>query len=145
MSYFFWKWLHIIAIISWMCGVLYLYRLLIYVKEKGPSDAGVHQVLGLMAHRLYKFITVPAMIVAAVAGAMMIVLNPGFLQQSWLQLKLLMVLGLVGLTLWSGHLKEIGRQDANTLPRSKTLRILNEVPTLLMMIIVWLVVTKSIG
>ena len=67
MVYLSLKWLHFIGLISWMCGVLYLYRLLVNQAEKG-SHPDISTLLTLMSRRLYKYIMIPAMIVTYCAG-----------------------------------------------------------------------------
>ncbi len=140
--YLWFKWLHILAVISWMCGVLYLYRLLINHKERGVSSKENHELLCGMEYRLYRYITIPAMIVAAVAGSGMIYLVPEMLSAKWLLIKLMAVVLLIFATFYAGHLKLIALEDPNKLPSSKALRWMNEAPTILMLIIVWMVVFK---
>jgi putative membrane protein len=140
---FLWlKWLHIIAVISWMCGILYLYRLLIYHSKHGRSSEDVHSLLGVMAFRLFNYITLPAMAVAWLAGIGMIAVNPQLFSGQWLLLKLLFVFGLTGVTMFGGDLARRFREKQSEVPSETRLRVLNEVPTLLMMIIVWLVLFK---
>lgn len=137
------KWLHINAVISWMCGVLYLYRLLINHREKGLASPDIHSLLTLMEYRLYRYITKPAMIVSIVAGTWMIVLMPEMLQTGWLRVKLACVVLLIGATLHGGKLTRVAAKDPIQLPTSKALRWANEFPTILMLIIVGMVVFKA--
>lgn len=139
--YLFFKWLHLVAVISWMAGILYLYRLLIYHAERGAS-AEIHELLSLMAKRLYRIITLPAMVVALLGGTGMIFLNPGLLDTGWLKLKLVCVLAIAAATIYAGRL--VGQFAARTLnlPTGKHLRILNEVPAVFMIIIVALAVFR---
>lgn len=139
--YLFFKWLHLVAVISWMAGILYLYRLLIYQAERG-SNADIHELLDLMARKLYRLITRPAMLVGLAAGIGMISLNPGLLASGWLQVKLVAVLALAAATLYAGAL--VGRfgEKGDNLPTGKRLRLLNEIPALLMMLIVAMAVFR---
>jgi putative membrane protein len=141
-SYLFWKWLHIVAVISWMAGILYLYRLLIYHCERGRTDRTIHELLSLMEMRLYRYITIPAMWVAVIAGLTMIAIAPALGQTGWFAGKLVMVFLLIGTTLYGGFLHRKAANDPANLPGSSKLRFLNEVPTLLMLAIVALVVFK---
>lgn len=141
-TYLFWKWLHIVAVISWMAGILYLYRLLIYHSELGRSQPSIHELLSLMERRLYRYITVPAMTVAVAAGLFMVGLAPQIGQTGWFGAKFILVLILILATLYAGKLHQAGSLDPGRLPRSKALRYLNEVPTILMLAIVALVVFK---
>ena len=82
------------------------------------------------------------MAVAWLAGIGMIAVNPQLFNGQWLILKLFFVFGLTGVTMFAGDLARRFREKQNELPSETRLRILNEVPTLLMMIIVWLVLFK---
>ena len=75
MLYLGFRWLHFVAVISWMAGILYLYRLLIYQAERGGSPES-SELLTLMARRLYRYITRPAMIVSFVGGLGMLSQRP---------------------------------------------------------------------
>lgn len=132
--------LHIVAVISWMAGILYLYRLVIYhVEESEPVVKARFQV---MERRLYVYITRPAMYVAILAGIAMIALDPSYyLHAHWLHAKLGLVALLIGSTQYAGATV---RRLAGGAPvhGSKFYRVLNELPTLLMIGIVLLVVLK---
>ena len=141
--YLWMKWLHIVAVISWMAGILYLYRLLIYHRERGVASREIHDLLSLMEYRLYTYITRPAMWVAAVAGLLMIWLNTQLLAGGWLHVKLMAVVLLMGATHAAGKLARVAAKNPETLPSSKALRIANEVPTVLMLVIVGMVVFRS--
>ncbi|NDE16254.1 TIGR00701 family protein [bacterium] len=141
-TYLFWKWLHIVAVIAWMAGILYLYRLLIYHSERGQAEPSTHQLLSLMEMRLYRYITVPAMLVAVSAGLTMVAIAPGLARTGWFGTKFALVMFLILVTLYAGKLHRDGATDPGKLPASRTLRILNEVPTFLMLLIVGLVVFK---
>ena len=141
-TYLFWKWLHIVAVISWMAGILYLYRLLIYHSERGRSQPSIHELLSLMERRLYRYITVPAMTVAVVAGLFMVGLAPQIGQTGWFGAKFILVLILILATLYAGKLHKTAAMDPGRLPHAKALRYLYEVPTILMLAIVALVVFK---
>ncbi len=141
-SYLFWKWLHIVAVISWMAGILYLYRLLIYHSERGIKDPSIHELLSLMEMRLYRYITIPAMSVAVAAGLIMVGLAPDLGRTGWFSSKFGLVLILMFTTFYAGKLHRDASADPSRLPSSRTLRFLNEAPTILMLAIVALVVFK---
>jgi protoporphyrinogen IX oxidase len=143
MMYLWMKWLHIIAVISWMAGILYLYRLLIYHRERGVNSREIHDLLSLMEYRLYTYITRPAMWVSFLAGVVMIWLNPLLLSGGWLHVKLTAVVLLMGATHAAGKLSRLASVKPDSLPSSKALRIANEVPTVLMLVIVGMVVFKA--
>lgn len=135
------KWLHIVAIISWMAGILYQYRLLIYLAERGHSPES-HELLSMMARKLYKVITFPAMVVSFLLGFGVLGTVPTYASTGWFGIKFLCVLLLAGSTLYAGWLVRKFSENAANLPTGKQLRWLNEVPTILMIIIVAMVVFK---
>lgn len=141
MLYLWAKWLHIVAVISWMAGILYLYRLLIYLVERG-SNPEVKSLLVLMARRLGRYITVPAMVITYVAGLGMVALNPEIAKGGWFGAKFLLVLLLTHFTVKALVLTGRYEKGLPNLPDSKRLRIYNEVPTVLMLVIVYLVLFK---
>jgi putative membrane protein len=134
------KALHVISVIAWMAGMLYLPRLFVYhaVAEKGSAQSETFKV---MERRLLKGIINPAMIATYIFGFWMVFGGWVDIGAGWLHLKLAMVLLL---TACHGVLAKYTRlfaQDQNTKPQ-KFFRILNEVPTVLMIIIVIAVVVK---
>jgi len=143
MVYLWLKWLHIISIISWMAGILYLFRIFVYHASHGKRSADNHELLTLMAYRLYKYITVPAMVLSWIAGLGMVSLNVGFLASGWFSLKLLLVLLMTGCTIYGGTIAVLFKEKSESAPTEKMMRIANEIPTLLMFAIVWLVLFKS--
>ncbi|MBP9708776.1 MAG: CopD family protein [Oligoflexales bacterium] len=141
------KYVHIIAVISWMAGILYIYRLFVYHAENIESKRLinekrlVHEQFCLMEMRLYKYITFPAMLVAFVFAIFMIWLNQALLSYNWFVFKLLAAAGLMASTFYAGYLVKIFRLEMPN-PRSKILRFLNEVPTIAMLIIIAMVVFR---
>lgn len=133
---------HVIAIISWMAGILYLYRILIYSSEQGTSDAKIHALLCMMGRKLYRIITIPAMVVAWALGLTMIGLNPELMSQRWLQVKLICVVLMTCFTIYAGALVSQYEAGKEPLPSSKRLRIMNELPTLLMFVVVVMVIVR---
>lgn len=136
------KSLHIISVISWMAGILYLYRLFVYHAEE--TEEIVKARFRIMETRLYRYITVPAMVASLGFGTLMLFLQPNYFTSAWLHGKLLLVAALVAVTLFAQHQIEILETGQAPLS-SKTYRILNEVPTVLMVVIVFLVVFKPWG
>ena len=133
------KALHIIAVISWMAGLLYLPRLFVYHAE---AEAGSKQAetFVVMERRLLRAIMNPAMIVVWITGPLL-AWRMGMLKDGWLHAKFLLV---CGLTVYH-HLLGLWRKQfiAGTMTHdAKFFRIVNEVPTLLMIGIVVLVVVK---
>ncbi|MCB1651683.1 MAG: protoporphyrinogen oxidase HemJ [Alphaproteobacteria bacterium] len=133
--------LHIISVISWMAGMLYLPRLFVYHcdAEKGSIQS---ETFKIMERRLLKFIINPAMISSWLFGLSMIIANPGMLQgQGWLHAKLLLVLILSGVHGMFANMTKRFARDENTKP-ARYYRIMNEVPTILMIFIVILAVVQ---
>jgi len=137
--YLYLKAFHIIAVISWMAGVLYLPRLFVYhcAAEPGSTQSETFKV---MERRLLKVIMTPAMIAAWLLG-IYLALNGGFAAAGWLHAKLALVLALTALhgllARWQGQFE----RDANR-HRAKFYRIINEIPTVLLIAIVILAVVK---
>jgi len=131
---------HIIAVIAWMAGLLYLPRLFVYhaASEAGSAQA---ETFKIMERRLLRFITTPAMVAAWIFGLILAFSVVDWAHAGWFHAKLLLVLILSGFT---GMLAKWTREfaaDRNT--RSQRFyRIANEVPTLLMIAIVILAVVK---
>jgi putative membrane protein len=133
--------LHLIAVISWMAGILYLYRLIVYHVEE--TEAVVKERFKVMEMRLYRYITRPAMWAAILAGLSMIALDPRYyLRAHWLHAKLTLVLLLIGATQLAGRTCRRLGGDEPPAYSSRYYRAMNEVPTLLMIAIVLLVVLK---
>ena len=131
------KSLHIVAVIAWMAGLLYLFRL--YVYHRAETEAVVMERFRTMERRLWFAITVPAAWVAVASGAGMIATLPCFyLPQGWLTLKLALAAALLVVHMLAGRYR---RQfmDAPFPLSERAFRLLNEVPTLLMIGIVVLV------
>ena len=134
------KALHVISVIAWMAGMLYLPRLFVY-HSVTPIGSDQSETFKVMERRLLRGIINPAMIASYIFGFWMVFGGWVDIGAGWLHLKLAMVLLL---TACHGVLAKYTRlfaQDKNTKPQ-KFFRILNEVPTVLMIIIVIAVVVK---
>ncbi|MGB0719878.1 MAG: protoporphyrinogen oxidase HemJ [Bdellovibrionales bacterium] len=132
--------LHIIAVISWMAGMLYLPRLFVYHvdAEKGSVQS---ETFKIMERRLMRFIMAPASIAAWLFGGLMLWANPEMLSQPWMHAKLtFVVLMTIVHHMFMIYRKKFAR-DENT-KSAKFFRILNEVPTVLMIGIVILAVVQ---
>ena len=139
MIYDWLKAFHVIAVIAWMAGMLYLPRLFVYHSE-APKGSIQSETFKIMERRLLKAIINPAMIVTWVLG-LVLVWQGGWWTAGWLHGKLLLVVILSGLHgIYVRRLKEFA-DDRNTRP-ARYYRILNEVPTVLMIGIVILVIVK---
>jgi len=139
MLYLSLKALHIIAMIAWMAGMLYLPRLFIYHCEAEPGSKQ-SETFKVMERRLLKAIMLPAMIATWIFG-LWLAWEAGFFKSGWLHAKLALVLVLSGIHGWLSRLTRDFAHDRNR-HSQKFYRYLNEVPTVLMILIVFLVVLK---
>ncbi|MBV9260579.1 MAG: protoporphyrinogen oxidase HemJ [Pseudolabrys sp.] len=142
MLYLWIKALHVISVIAWMAGMLYLPRLFVYHADAAPgSDKS--ETFKIMERRLLKAIINPAMIATWVFGLTMVYLMgwDAFVQSHWLHAKLLFVLVMSGLHGYFVRLFKTFAADRNTRP-AKFYRIVNEIPTALLIVIVALAVVK---
>jgi putative membrane protein len=134
------KALHVVAVIAWMAGQLYLPRLFVY-HAVSPLGSPQSETFKVMEAKLLRIIMTPAMIVTWLCGVAMIAMNPALLSQGWLHVKIALV---VLLTATHGLMSRWRRQfaqDCNT--RSQRFyRIANEVPTLAMIVIVVMVIVR---
>ena len=133
------KVLHIVAVISWMAALLYLPRLFVYHAgvAKGSAESELFKV---MEYRLYTFIMRPAMFVTWVTGPVLLVWM-SYHKDGWAIAKLLLVVALSIMTEFMGRWRKAFAEDRNE-REAKFFRIMNEVPTVLMILIVVLVVVK---
>jgi protoporphyrinogen IX oxidase len=133
------KALHVIAVISWMAGMLYLPRLFVYHCE-AETGSKQSETFKVMEHRLLKAIITPAMIVTWLAGLYLAWAGHWF-SAGWWQVKFVLVLVLSGIHGFFSRCVRDFAADRNT--RSQRFyRIINEVPTILMVGIVILVIVK---
>lgn len=133
--------LHIIAIIAWMAGMLYLPRLFVYHVD-APVGSVQSETFKVMEHRLLRIIINPAMIAAWVLGGLMLYARwDYFMGQPWMHAKLTAVVLMTGLH--HAYIKYVKAfaADKNT-KTAKFYRILNEVPTILMIVIVVMAVAE---
>ena len=137
------KSLHLIAVISWMAGLLYLPRIYVYHVEN-DKNKDVSNVFKVMEKKLYYFIMMPAMILSWLLGFLLIH-SIGFNQLSskWLQAKLVLVVILTIYHFFLGNCLDNFKLDNNTYS-SKFYRVFNEVPTILLILIVFIVIFKPI-
>ena len=142
-GYLLFKSLHLIAVISWMVGLLYLPRIFVYHVENN-NDQNISNVFKIMEKKLYFYIMMPAMVVSWILGLLLIG-NIGFEQiaSKWLQIKLILVLILTVYHFYLGVCLKRFRIDKN-IYSSKFYRIFNEVPTILLILIVFIVIFKPI-
>ena len=142
-SYLLFKSLHLIAVISWMAGLLYLPRIFVYHVEN-INDQNSINIFKTMEKKLYFYIMMPAMILSWIFGLILIfIIGFDILSEIWIQLKLIFVVLLTFFHLYLGQcLKNLSFENNNK--TSKFFRIINEIPTILLILIVFIVVFKPI-
>jgi putative membrane protein len=141
-SYLLFKSLHLISVISWMAGLLYLPRIFVYHSE--AKDESQKKVFKIMERKLYNYIMMPAMILSWLFGIALIH-SLGFLifMELWMQIKSVSILILTHYHFYLGknlRLFIINKNDKS----SKFFRIINEIPTILLIVIVFVVVFKPL-
>ena len=136
------KSLHLVSVMSWMAGMFYLPRLFVYHAERGVVGSELHQTFMVMEHKLLKLIMTPAMIATWVFGVLL-ALTPGVIDwgSGWPWLKLVAVLAMTGMHGWLGARRKEFEAGVNT-RSGRTYRLANELPTVLMLVIVVAVVVK---
>jgi putative membrane protein len=132
--------LHVISVISWMAGMLYLPRLFVYHAE-AETGSVQSETFKLMERRLYRGITTPAMLATYVFGLIMIFGGLVDWHQIWPWVKAVFVLGLTAFHGLLGRYRRAFAEDRNQ-KSSRFFRSINEIPTVLMIVIVLMVVAK---
>jgi putative membrane protein len=140
-GFYLWiKALHVVAVIAWMAGQLYLPRLFVY-HAQAEVGSPTSETFKVMEAKLYRFIMTPAMVVAWVCGLSMIALDPSLLASGWLYVKLLFVVALTVIHFLMNRWRGDFARDANRRSQ-KFFRIANELPTLAMIVIVIMVIVR---
>lgn len=146
MIYLYAKAVHIIFVICWMAGLFYMPRLFIYhteAKGKGSTEYQIlHKQFTIMENRLWWVITTPAMYIAIGSALLMLYLTPGLLELGWMHVKLLFVAGMVFYHFRTQKIMFMLRDEQSTWT-SQQLRLWNEVATILLFAIVFVVILKS--
>jgi len=142
-SYLLFKSLHLIAVISWMAGLLYLPRIFVYhVENKKKKEAT--DIFEAMEKRLYFYIMCPAMIFTWIFGLILIYLNGiEIFSQLWMQIKIVLVILLSAYNNYLGKCLSSLKNNTNS-RSSKFFRIINEIPTIALIFIIFLVIFKPI-
>src|SRR5688572_5637538 len=133
------KALHVVAIISWMAGLLYVYRLFVY--HAMETEPAVRERFQLMERRLLNAITLPAAVVSVLSGGAMLALTPYYLSQPYMHAKLALVTGLIAVTALAAKYRRELVASPTARPH-RFFRVMNEVPTLLMIGIVILIIVR---
>ncbi|MEO0342517.1 MAG: protoporphyrinogen oxidase HemJ [Pseudomonadota bacterium] len=140
-GYLWFKAFHIISVIAWMAGLFYLPRLFIYHNDARKSETIQIETFRIMERRLLKAIMNPAMVSSWIFGLLMIAADVIDWSMIWPWIKIAMVLGMTWFHMWCGKQRKLfenGRQKYET----RTYRYMNEVPTLFMVVIVFMAVVE---
>ena len=142
-TYLLFKSLHLISVISWMAGLLYLPRIFVYHAENN-SELKVSEIFKVMERKLYFYIMTPAMILSWLFG-LLLIHSIGFEQlgQTWMLLKLLLVVILTFYHFYLGRILNQFKTDNNQ-HSHKFFRYINEIPTILLILIIFVVIFKPI-
>ena len=137
------KSLHLIAVISWMAGLLYLPRIFVYHSENNDKPQ-VSEIFKVMEKKLFFYIMTPAMTLSWIFG-LILIHEIGFQQlgQKWMILKLIFVISLTLYHFYLGSVLGQFKLDINK-HSSKYYRYINEIPTLLLILIIFIVIFKPI-
>ena len=141
--YLLFKSLHLISVISWMAGLLYLPRIFVYHAENN-DDRKLSDVFKVMEKKLYFYIMTPAMILSWIFG-LLLIHSIGFQQlgQTWMILKIIFVIFLTLYHFYLGKTLNQFKFDQNT-HSHKFYRLINEIPTILLILIVFVVIFKPL-
>ena len=141
--YLLFKSLHLISVISWMAGLLYLPRIFVYHAENS-DDKKISDVFKIMEKKLYFYIMTPAMILSWIFG-LLLIHSIGFQQlgQTWMVLKIIFVIFLTLYHFYLGKTLNQFKFDQNT-HSDKFYRLINEIPTILLILIVFVVIFKPL-
>ena len=142
-TYLLFKSLHLISVISWMAGLLYLPRIFVYHSQNNTQEI-ISEVFKVMEKKLFFYIMTPAMILSWVFG-LILIHEIGFdkLGQTWMILKLIFVTLLTFYHFYLGRILRQFKEDLNT-HTHKFYRLINEIPTLLLILIIFVVIFKPI-
>ncbi|PYZ99479.1 protoporphyrinogen oxidase HemJ [Gammaproteobacteria bacterium 2W06] len=130
---------HIIAVVTWFAALFYLPRLFVY--HAMTEDEPGRERFRIMERKLYRGIMNPSAVVAVGLGVALIVVQPFWLEQGWLHVKILLVVGLIGYHLYCGRLLRAFAEDRNTRSH-RWYRVFNELPVLVLIAVVLLVELK---
>ena len=142
-SYLLFKSLHLIAVVSWMAGLLYLPRIFVYHVENKEKKI-VTDVFEVMEKRLFFYIMRPAMILTWIFGLILIYLNGlDIFSQLWMQIKIVLV---ILLSVYNDYLGRciIALKNSTNTKSAKFFRIINEIPTVILIIVIFIAIFKPI-
>ena len=141
-TYLLFKSLHLIAVVSWMAGLLYLPRIFVYHAD--AEDESQKKVFKIMERKLYNYIMMPAMLLSWLFGIILIhSLGFSVFAELWMQIKMIAVTILTYYHFTLGkHLNNFATE--NNQKTSKFFRIYNEIPTLILIVVIFVVIFKPL-
>ena len=137
------KSIHIMAVIAWMAGLFYLPRLFVYHAERAEPGSPLSETFKVMEVKLYRLIMNPSMIVTWIFG-LLLAFTPGVVDWTgdiWFYVKFAAIIGMTWMHHWLGKRRKDFLADRNALT-GRCYRLMNEVPTVLMVVIVVMVVVR---
>ena len=140
--YLFFKSIHLIAVISWMAGLLYLPRIFVYHSEANHDSQ--KEVFKIMKRKLYNYIMMPAMLLSWIFG-LALIHSIGFssFSELWMQIKIILVVILTFYHFSLGKYLNDFALDSNQ-KTSKFFRIYNEIPTIILIVVIFVVIFKPL-
>ncbi len=142
-SYLIYKSLHLIAVISWMAGLLYLPRIFVYHAENNETNS-ISEIFKIMEKKLYNYIMMPAMLLSWLFGILLIhSLGFQIFLELWMQIKTIAIIVLTYYHFTLGkYLNDFAIE--NNQKTSKFFRIYNEIPTILLIVVIFVVIFKPL-
>ena len=140
--YLLFKSLHLISVISWMAGLLYLPRIFVYHSEANHDSQ--RQIFKIMERKLYNYIMMPAMLLSWLFGILLIhSLGFSIFSEVWMQIKTVLVIILTFYHFTLGKYLSDFAVDNNQ-KTSKFFRIFNEIPTIILIVVIFIVIFKPL-
>lgn len=140
------KALHIIFVVTWFAGLFYSFRLLVYYVEANDKEPAAKIVLQaqyrIMLSRLWNIICWPSAVLTLILGTLLLVSNPTFLSMPYMHVKLLFVAFLYAFQIYGHVLINKAKRDQLTTSALR-LRLINEIPTIILVAVVFLIVLKN--
>ena len=137
---------HVVGFVAWFAGLFYWLRMFVYLAEsldrEAPARAILFDQFARMERRVYAIIVVPGLVLTWACGTAMLAINPAYLTQGWLQVKLALLVALTGFQAFAKTRVRRFEADPRSVP-SERLRLLNEVPTVFLLAIVLLAVLRD--
>jgi putative membrane protein len=137
---------HIVGFVAWFAGLFYWLRIFVYLAEASQREEPAREILleqfTRMEKRVYSIIVIPGAVITWFCGILMLIQNPGYISLPWLQVKLVLLVLLVGFQAFAKtYIRRIEENPSQVKP--ERLRLMNEVPTVFLLAIVLLAVLRN--